>query len=243
MDGKKIEISKLVGQRIKQIRKERKITIEQLAASINKSVSTVSKYESANIVLDLETLYDISIALDVDLNRIISYPTSVSKSKNAILNSPFGASQLYMYQYDGRQQRITRSLIRLDYQEESEAIEAILYLDVPSFRECGNCKYYYTGNFYSADMVYHFIFSNPFNRAMRVNICFANPYSSQHLDESMQSGCGVLLGLSIKPFGSFASKVLISKNIQPEDVKLLEQLKLSNEDIKNLKKYNLFLPE
>lgn len=243
MEDNKNGISALVGQRIKQVRKEQKITIEQLAASINKSVSTVSKYESANIVLDIETLYDISVALDVDLTRLISSPPKVLKSSNVILNSPFGASQLYMYQYDGRQQRITRSVIHLNYKEESEVIDATLYMDVASFSDYSNCKYFYNGSFYSADTVYHFIFSNPFNRAMRVNICFANPYTSQHLDDSKQSGCGVLLGLSIKPFGSFASKVLISKNIQHEDETLLEQLKLSRDDMKNLKKYNLFLPE
>ena len=55
-----------VGQRIKKYRKSRGYTIEQFSAMINKSKATVSKYENGTITIDVETLYDIARALDID---------------------------------------------------------------------------------------------------------------------------------------------------------------------------------
>ncbi len=46
MDMQRDSISILIGQRIKQIRKDRKMTIEKLSSAINKSTATVSKYEN-----------------------------------------------------------------------------------------------------------------------------------------------------------------------------------------------------
>ena len=61
-----------VGQRIKKYRKSRGYTIEQFSAMINKSKATVSKYENGTITIDVETLYDIARALDIDLKCFIS---------------------------------------------------------------------------------------------------------------------------------------------------------------------------
>lgn len=62
-----------VGQRIKKYRKSRGYTIEQFSAMINKSKATVSKYENGTITIDVETLYDIARALDIDLKCFIDY--------------------------------------------------------------------------------------------------------------------------------------------------------------------------
>ena len=59
--------SYFVGQRIKKYRKSRGYTIEQFSAMINKSKATLSKYENGAITIDIETLYDIAQALDIDL--------------------------------------------------------------------------------------------------------------------------------------------------------------------------------
>ena len=60
-------ISKYMGSRIRSFRKLRKMTLQQLADAISKSRATVSKYETGEIALDVQTLYEISVALDVPM--------------------------------------------------------------------------------------------------------------------------------------------------------------------------------
>ena len=56
-------INNYVGMKIKNYRRMKKLTIQQLADRIHKSRATVSKYENGEITVDIETLYEISRAL------------------------------------------------------------------------------------------------------------------------------------------------------------------------------------
>lgn len=58
------------GEKIKQIRTNKKITQKQLAEMINKSIRTVQKYESGEIDIPLESIYEISKALQIDMEEI-----------------------------------------------------------------------------------------------------------------------------------------------------------------------------
>jgi transcriptional regulator with XRE-family HTH domain len=239
MEKAKVSISTLIGEKIKHYRKEKKMTIENLAAAINKSVSTVSKYESGAISIDVETLFDIAIALDVDIGRLVDFPTK--SSVTTLPGNPFGTTTLYLYQYDGRIRRIVRSLIQLYPDEQNDKICANFYLNVPSFEEYNKCQYFYKGPVYNYDTVIHFILSNPYNPSGRVAITTVNPYWLSHLDSPSLPFWGVLLGLSFNPFGPFASKVLLSKTPKPEDEYLKTQLQLTKEDLRKIKLYNLLI--
>ena len=67
------DIKQYVGNRIKTLRKEQKLTLQQLADMIHKSRATVSKYENGEISIDVETLQDIAEALDTDVNQLVDY--------------------------------------------------------------------------------------------------------------------------------------------------------------------------
>ncbi len=56
------------GELLKQLRKEKGYSQEQLAQKINKSKSLVSKYENNQKLPTLETLIDLSILFDVSLD-------------------------------------------------------------------------------------------------------------------------------------------------------------------------------
>ena len=77
------------------------LTLQQLADAIHKSRATVSKYETGEITIDIETLYDISSALEVDLNRLTDYRPDKVKSVASVDysgRSPFfHAERLYFY--------------------------------------------------------------------------------------------------------------------------------------------------
>lgn len=65
------KISEYVGSRIKNYRKIQGLTLQQLADKIHKSRATMNKYENGEIVLDIETLYSISEALDIEINKLM----------------------------------------------------------------------------------------------------------------------------------------------------------------------------
>ena len=100
-----------VGQRIKKYRKSRGYTIEQFSSMINKSKATLSKYENGTITIDIETLYEIAKALDIDMKCFIDYQPPVFHTE-AVLpkNFYFNQPRAYMYYYDGRVRQLVRSL-------------------------------------------------------------------------------------------------------------------------------------
>ena len=79
-----------IGKKIKNIRKSKNMTIQELANSINKSKSTVSKYENGDISIDIQTLYEISNALNVHVEQLLYIRPNISKiHNNNIVNAFF----------------------------------------------------------------------------------------------------------------------------------------------------------
>ena len=123
-----------VGQRIKKYRKSRGYTIEQFSAMINKSKATLSKYENGTITIDIETLYHIAQALNIDLKCFIDYQPPVFHQEQVLTgNFYFNTPQAYMYYFDGRIHQLVRSLLRFSPAVDGEGIDVILYMGVKSF--------------------------------------------------------------------------------------------------------------
>lgn len=76
-DGGSVNMYDL-GEIIKQLRKEKGYTQMQLAEKLNKSKSTISKYESNQKSPPLDTLIDISVLFHVSLN----YLAGIEKEKS-----------------------------------------------------------------------------------------------------------------------------------------------------------------
>ena len=116
-----------VGQRIKKYRKSRGYTIEQFSAMINKSKATLSKYENGTITIDIETLYDIAQALNIDLKCFIDYQPPVFHQEQVLTgNFYFNTPQAYMYYFDGRIHQLVRSLLRFSPAVDGAGIDVIL---------------------------------------------------------------------------------------------------------------------
>jgi len=65
------EISIEIGKRIRNFRKAKKMTIQELADQIYKSKATVSKYEKGEIVIDIVTLYNVAKALGIHVEQLL----------------------------------------------------------------------------------------------------------------------------------------------------------------------------
>ena len=112
-------INAYIGDKIRSYRKLKGLTIQQLADIIHKSRATVCKYENGEITLDVQTLFDISRALDVSLNRLTDYraaaPEEAAQPVEYEGESPFfKADRLYFYYYDGRHDRL-KGVIDLEF--------------------------------------------------------------------------------------------------------------------------------
>ena len=92
-------ISAHVGMRIKQCRKKKNMTIEELGRVINKSKATISKYENGSVAIDIETLEKISSALDVNIISLVDYDISDENVQTDEQNIYFNQSKIYMYYF------------------------------------------------------------------------------------------------------------------------------------------------
>ncbi|HEY4543455.1 MAG TPA: helix-turn-helix transcriptional regulator, partial [Tissierellaceae bacterium] len=106
--------SEYVGKRIKGFRKMRNLTLSELGSLINKTESTISKYESGNIIVDLETLYDISDALKVPIDQLIYIPNNQINPNEEYIPTFFqDIDIIYSYYYDGRSDELIRCVMEI----------------------------------------------------------------------------------------------------------------------------------
>lgn len=223
-----------VGKRIKMYRKKKGLTIDQLSTLINKSRATVSKYENGNISVDIETLLDISIALNIDVSQLVDFKWKTpdpERIKDCIFSD---CSDLYLYYYDGRAKKLVKSLIQLIYNESAGCIDASLYLDVPSFEQYDKCRCVYLGQMKPFDTIIYFILDNQSNHVETVLINLLNPL------EQNTYIWGLLNGIYNNPISPVTIKVLFTRKPLLEREIPIDQLFLTKEDFKSMKQMNMF---
>lgn len=90
------DINAHIGARIRLYRKAKKLTLTALSGMIHKSKATISKYETGDIAIDVETLYDIASALDVNIAQLMDYSPEPSKHSSQ-LGGFFPQERIYVY--------------------------------------------------------------------------------------------------------------------------------------------------
>ena len=66
------ELNREIGGLIRNYRKAKNLTQDELSEKICKSKSTISKYEKGEIAVDVETLYEIADAIGVHVEQLLS---------------------------------------------------------------------------------------------------------------------------------------------------------------------------
>ena len=69
---------KLIGQRIKEIRKKNKLTQSELAELVNTTQSTISSYESGNTLILTAFIYEMCTKLHVSVNYIVGKTNTIN---------------------------------------------------------------------------------------------------------------------------------------------------------------------
>ena len=221
---------------VKEIAKMKGLTIETFAGMIQKSKATVSKYENGDISIDIETLFVIAEALEVSVNQLVDYAAEKEDVDDGRKKHPLSRSRYYMYFYDGRRNRIARNVIEVqDGGQENGTFEANMYAYLDNFENYYQCRLLYHGTMRRYDTFVNFNFENQNNKVERAFLYAINSFS--------HSGrmAGLYCGLSTQPILPACFKFILSPEILEENEELKAELTVSKEDIKVLKKMNMFV--
>lgn len=233
------QISQAIGGRIRALRKSQGLTLQQLSEKIHKSRASLSKYEAGEIVLDVETLYEISKALDVDIRQLLdACPRKVSSLPlpAGTEKSPFfQATELYFYFYDGRSKRIKGGVIRIDRDPNCENFSSAS-LAVGELGGSGHGReVFYKGNVAYSGMLIRFSFANQFNTFAEDLIYIYNPLEYRDTTE------GLLCGISSMGYFPCAYKCLVSLTPKEPTDAFKQQLLSSTQDWKRWQSLNMLI--
>ena len=230
------DISVETGRRIRYFRTGSGMTLEELAAKVYKSKATISKYEKGEIKLDLETFYDIADALPVHVDQLLVSRSVEEGPEGYEVDPAFfrGLNRFYAYFYDGRDQKISRSVCDILSRTDVNQYKLILYMNCKDMEKYQHCENVYTGyirHFDALSIIEVVHQTNPMEHG-----------SVQILATFMDSPVkwGLWNGISSRPLMPVALKMLFSKKPLKEDAALAKQLKISKEDIRTMKMYNFF---
>lgn len=228
---------KEVGNKIKKIRKLKKMTLDDLARKIHKSKSAVSKYENGEINIDLITLKEISDVFEIEIANLIPQSIAEYRGKNMDLDRVpkffKDGSKIYSYYYDGRNSKIIKSLIEIR-REEAEDNRVYMYMNISDYDFPYICENTYYGNIEHFDSITRINLVNKYTDLEKPNISILSPF----VDSEIR--WGLWNGISIRPIMPSAIKMLFSTKILDENKELQKKLILNREDMTYIKKFNMF---
>lgn len=223
-------IRSLIGKQIRYHRKARGYTLTEFSEMLHKSKSSISKYENGEVSIDIETLNGIARCLNIPLSRLVDVnerrdtrpaqaaPTTLSRTE-----------RLYVYIWDGRvKTHIRRMFFLLDAQTAS------LYVDIASYENYTQCKYYYAGEVQRFDASVRAFLVNPANERDLVLLSFADPLNYQSVF------FGFFSSFSVGQFQPFSTKCIVSSVVIEEEEALKGMLLMSKEELRDFKKMNMF---
>lgn len=234
------KITEHIGGRIRAIRKSRCMTLQQLADLIHKSRASVSKYETGEITLDIETLFDIAQALDVEVGQLTDYhppkPQAVIPPADHRGQSPFfQAEQMYFYFYDGRYNRLKDGVIHI-HREDADEQGFRATFSISAVTPMGrSSEIYYSGRVVYSDMLIRFSFVNQYNTLEEDLLYIFNPLEKRDFTE------GLLCGISSADLMPCAFKCLVTLTPQQTTEELKQQLLFTNQELRRWQKLNMLI--
>ena len=233
-------ISQFTGDRIRSFRKARGLTLQQLADRIHKSRATVSKYETGEITLDIETLFDIAQALDVEMSQLTDYrparpQTATVPADNRGQSPFFRAERLYFYFYDGRYNRLKDGVINI-HREDADEEGCRATFSISAVTPTGrSSEIYYSGRVVYSDMLIRFSFVNQYNTLEEDLLYIFNPLEKRDFTE------GLLCGISSADLMPCAFKCLVTLTPQEPSDELKNHLLFTPKELRRWQKLNMLV--
>ena len=229
------EISYEIGKKIRTFRKSRNMTLEELARIVCKNKSTLSKYETGEIVLDIETIYEISRALNIHVEQLLYCTPERVPIRDQGAHPAFfsGLTQFYSYYYDGRVNRIVPAVFDVLLLSEDHRYKIMMYMNFADFDSYQNCATSCWGYMEHYDAITNITLTN---QASPMERAFCQILATFTTSDTIW---GLFTGLSVRPMMPVAIKMLISKKRLAMDESLMRRLKVTKEDIRLMKHYNM----
>ena len=223
-------IQQYVGENIRKFRLANGLSLDDMAARIYKSKSTVSKYENGTIALDIGTLGEIANALDVHPAQLLmtSTPTKEVPLQQGLVE------EVYMYSYDGKGKRIIKSVIERYKTDVSNVFSIQLFYDVPSKKQLGDCAILYQGSSTKHEVLENYSLENSQHPIEQIWLSCIGGLSQTRLQVGFLAG---LLNATLLPA---VRKVVLSPDLLSEE-ELMAHLIFSKEDLQTIKKLNIFI--
>ena len=230
-----VDIAQEIGVKIRHYRKKKGMTVEQLADAVCKSKSSISKYESGQIVMDILSLYDIACALDVKVTQLMYLPpTGYTGASSGSVPAFFtNLSHFYMYYFDGRTNQVNRCVIDVASKIGTGVDHVHMYMNVKDFQHYTLCENLYEGTMTHYDALSLLVLQNQDMEMDHYQIGVPSPYMNAPVKWALS------FGISSRPLMPTSTKVLLSKTIQEETPEFEKSLRLSREDIRLMKLYNM----
>lgn len=229
-------ISIEIGNKIRQFRQSRKMTLDELAIIIHKSRATLSKYERGEISIDIDTLYELADALHVRTEQLLYTPVSEKHPQQREIVPAFfqDVDRFYCYYFDGRIGKLVRSAFDVFSRIDVNQYKIAMYMnfkDLAHYQQAENTYWGYMEHFDALTLIELTNQSNPMEKAsLQVLASFLDA----------DSKWGLWNGVSSRPLMPVATKMLLTKKLLTEDTALVRELKLSKDDIHRMKYYNMF---
>lgn len=219
--------SEHIGSRIKLYRTQRHLTLDTFSKMISRSPSTVSKYESGKIVLDVETLFEIADALNLSVNQLTDYarPDTSTPSQNIQDNFFKHANLYYMYSFFGVDKQFYVCALEIVRNQKDAEDKIILYYDISDTKNYTNSSYLYTGYINYFDFHATMKMENPHNKGDQLFIYAKTPFNTNGVAK------GLVLGISESLRSPCSFKVIFSKTALKIDSELKKDLSLSTKDV------------
>lgn len=229
-------ISIEIGNKIRQFRQSRKMTLDELAIIIHKSRATLSKYERGEISIDIDTLYELADALHVRTEQLLYTPVSEKHPQQREIVPAFfqDVDRFYCYYFDGRIGKLVRSAFDVFSRIDVNQYKIAMYMnfkDLAHYQQAENTYWGYMEHFDALTLIELTNQSNPMEKAsLQILASFLDA----------DSKWGLWNGVSSRPLMPVATKMLFTKKLLTEDAALVRELKISKDDIHRMKYYNMF---
>mgnify|MGYP000966066914 CR=1 FL=1 len=228
-------VSDHIGKRIRLYRKSSNISIDEFCSMINKSKSTISKYENGEISIDVETLFEIAKALEVSVYQLIDCKVDDKESNETPVKGFFSnIKYMYMYYMSGAPIKLVKCVLEFNTLADGEN-KVIMYTNVKDMDDFYDCRQLYFGDVHYSDSYVNMFMMNQVNNSEQILLTVPNPMAK------MEETYGLLSGISERYRMPISTRALLSHSCQYSEATLTEKLTLNKDDMKEIRKFNVFV--
>lgn len=218
------------GESFRKARKSKKMSIAELSSRINKTPSTIYKYEANTVIPDFEVILSICNALEIDLNDLVSKREVDQEVQTS--NNPFSVDRLYMYYIDSVGKLYE---MLLDIKSEDGIMK--VYFSVPQLN-----KIFLVGSIESNSEVAFILLKNykvENDHFEKVMIYINMKYASDDIK------MGIICGEKDDSFDPVVKKVCISKQKlnEKEKEKMKKRLVIKDTEVEQIKREGIWYPD